>query len=68
MYMAKQDDVDRAKKIILDILDKRITLDSIELNELAEKLLNISYSLGGRYDEGTIRQIADVKIKEWFKL
>jgi hypothetical protein len=68
MYMATKEDIERAKKIILDTINKKIILDSKELLELAEKVLNISYSIGGGYDESTIRQIAQVKIKEWFNI
>lgn len=66
--MAKNEDLERAKRIILLIINKRVIVDSIELNNAAKEILEISYSIGGGYDESTIRQIAEIKVKEWYKL
>lgn len=68
MYMATEADIARTKKIILELINRKVIFDSIELQKLAEEILNISYSIGGGYDEGTIRQIAQVKIKEMFNI
>lgn len=68
MYMATQDDIERVKKIILDIINKRINMNETELQQMVEKIMNISYSIGGGYDEGTIRQLAQVKLREWYNL
>ena len=68
MYMATEEDIARTKKIILELIDRKVVFDSIELQKLTEEILNISYSIGGGYDEGTIRQIAQVKIKAMFNI
>ena len=68
MYMATEEDITRAKKIILELINKKIIVDSIELKELVLEILNISYSIGGGYDDGTLRQIAQIRIKELFKI
>ena len=66
--MATEADIARTKKIILELINRKVIFDSIELQKLAEEIINTSYSIGGGYDEGTIRQIAQVKIKEMFNI
>lgn len=68
MYMAKDEDLERAKVIILQIINRRVVVDNIELTNSAKEILEISYSIGGGYDASTIRQIAEVKVKEWYNL
>jgi hypothetical protein len=66
--MVTEENIKRTKQIILEIVNRKYIFDSIELHEFAEEILNISYSIGGGYDEGTIREIAQIKVKEIFNI
>ena len=68
MYDPEPEHIENAENIILKVINKRIVVDSLELNDMAKKVLNVVYSIGGDYSEATIRQVPGIKIKEWFNL
>ncbi len=68
MYDPKPEHIENAENIILKVINKRIVVDSLELNDMAKKVLNVVYSIGGDYSEATIRKVSGNKIKEWFNL
>ena len=60
------EDIQLTRKIILEIINKRTSVDSIELNKAAQNVLSIINSLGGNRDEKTIRLVSESKLEEWF--
>jgi len=68
MYKASKVDVERAKNILKEESEKMnfdFTID--ELENLTIKILDICYSIGGAYEESTIREIVKIKLAEWHK-
>lgn len=64
MYKAMKEDIERSKRIIEEEYEKcgKIINES-ELGKAAEDVLNTSYSIGGGYDEVTLRKIVQSLIK-----
>ncbi len=64
MYKATQKDIERVKRVIEEQFKKN-NKDAYKssIDKIAEEVLNTSYSIGGGYDEGTIRKIVESYIK-----
>jgi hypothetical protein len=64
VYKASKKDMELTKKIIKEEMEKKnINMTNIDFEDVAIKVLDISYSIGGGYGENTIRQIIDSMIK-----
>lgn len=64
MYQATEEDKIRSKKIISEEFQKyNLNIPDKELDEKVIEVLNISYSIGGGYDENTIRKLTQSLIK-----
>ena len=64
MYKASKKDIELTKKIIKEEMEKNnVDMTNIDIEGVAIKVLDISYSIGGGYGEDTIRQITDSMIK-----
>ena len=65
MYQATQEDKERSKKIISEEYQRyNLNISDNELDMKVMAVLNISYSIGGGYDENTIRKIIQSLIKK----
>jgi hypothetical protein len=64
MYKATKEDIELSKRIIKEELNKcnKIISDD-KCESIVTEVLNISYSIGGGYDEDTIRKIAQAYIR-----
>jgi glycerol dehydrogenase-like iron-containing ADH family enzyme len=65
MFKPTEKEVELTEKIVLEMINSKIVIDSIELKSIAKKILSIVYSVGGGYTEDTIRQVARLKVKEF---
>lgn len=64
MYKASKKDIELTKKIIKEEMEKNnVDMTNIDIEDVAIKVLDISYSIGGGYGEDTIRKITDSMIK-----
>ena len=64
MYQATEEDKKRTRKIISEeYRNSNLKMTDKELDEKAFDVLNISYSIGGGYDENTIRKIVQSLLK-----
>ena len=64
MYKASKKEIEFTNKIIKEEMDKNnIDITNIDFDTVVMKILDISYSIGGGYEENTIRQIIDSMIK-----
>lgn len=64
MYKSTEEDKIRSKKIISEEFQKcNLNISDKELDEKVIEVLNISYSIGGGYDENTIRKLTKSLIK-----
>lgn len=65
MYQATQEDKERSKKIISEEYQRyNLNISDNELDMKVMEVLNISCSIGGGYDENTIRKIIQSLIKK----
>ena len=68
MYKATKADLDLSKRVIEEEFKKNgKIINESELDKTSEDVLNVSYSIGGGYDEITIRKIVQSLIKRKFK-
>ena len=64
MYKVSKKEIEFTNKIIKEEMDKNnIDITNIDFDTVVMKILDISYSIGGGYEENTIRQIIDSMIK-----
>ena len=64
MYKASKKEIELTNKIIKEEMDKNnIDITNVDFDTVIMKILDISYSIGGGYEENTIRQIIDSMIK-----
>jgi len=64
-HEASKDNLDRTIEIIKEELDKSPLIELTDkMESLAERILDICYSIGGAYEDDTIRQIVRVKLAE----
>lgn len=64
MYKASKKDIDITKKVIEEEMKKNnIDITNIDFEDVAIKVLDICYSIGGGYGENTVRQIIGSMIK-----
>lgn len=64
MYQATEEDKKRTRKIISEeYRNSNLNITDKELDEKVIDVLNIAYSIGGGYDENTIRKIVQSLIK-----
>jgi hypothetical protein len=58
MLYANQDDINLTKKLIHEEMDKvERAVDDNEIDAMVAEVLNTAYSIGGSYNEITIRNI-----------
>ncbi|NDI35103.1 hypothetical protein [Chengkuizengella sediminis] len=66
--MPNKEDIDRAKKIVRQELKKiKPEAFSNEIEKFANDVLETCYSIGGSYDEYTIREVAKKILSEIHK-
>lgn len=68
MFMATQQDIERTKRIITEIVNRKLALDEVQLQSITEKLLNLAYSLGCSYSEASITELAKLHVENWLNI
>lgn len=71
MAVYTEDDIQVTMDLVLKIIqryNKKLIVDNIELRSISKEILNTIYDIGGSFDKAVISAVAEVKVKEKYRL